>query len=549
MAYPVTLNGRTYTLADFEGQNYVDGLPDAFEDFVTQAGNIYNTTSTSSVAIGTGSKTFTVADSGKPYIVGTPLRIADTAAPSTNWIDGIVTSYSGTTLVVDAVAYAGSGTKTSWNINIGGGPIAYTGTLPIAQGGTGGTTAAAARTNLDTYSKSEADSRFLNVSGEASDVTMTGNVTIGDAASDELAVNAVTRIGGSQQRGNSLFNVGGDQTNVLAVSRTDIGQPDTSGDTSIWFGDSGSGIPAITRRKTSINTTDMHFYGEYGYNVQDERLVLSRQSQKFITVGYDAAEFGSGGTTINGDSQDRDFRIKSQSDSDAFVLDGNSGNVLISKSTAAGVSTAGIELRNDGVLVAAKSGGTTSYFGRIGGSGEITQYYQDSSHVGTISTSGANTLNIGSSDTAIQFDASTNQIKPFRIDTASTSANTIDLGSSGASWRDMHLYNLHYIHGGGGSDGFTPWTIRAHHDGGGGGVFPTMATGKAQMGELYAYDTSNGNWCHYSLKKDDGASSIQTQQISGTGLTVTATNSGGTIAMSNTSTDVKFVVSIYIVEP
>ena len=53
MAYPVTLNGRTYTLADFEGVNYVEGLPDAFEDFVTHAGDIYNDTSTTSNAIPT----------------------------------------------------------------------------------------------------------------------------------------------------------------------------------------------------------------------------------------------------------------------------------------------------------------------------------------------------------------------------------------------------------------------------------------------------------------------------------------------------------------
>jgi hypothetical protein len=38
MAFPVTLNGRTYTLADFEGLNYVEGFPDALEDFVTDAG-------------------------------------------------------------------------------------------------------------------------------------------------------------------------------------------------------------------------------------------------------------------------------------------------------------------------------------------------------------------------------------------------------------------------------------------------------------------------------------------------------------------------------
>ncbi len=38
MAFPVTLNGVTYTLADFEGLSYVDGFPAALEDFVTEAG-------------------------------------------------------------------------------------------------------------------------------------------------------------------------------------------------------------------------------------------------------------------------------------------------------------------------------------------------------------------------------------------------------------------------------------------------------------------------------------------------------------------------------
>jgi hypothetical protein len=148
MAFPVTLNGRTYTLADFEGTNYVDGLPDAFEDFVTHAGSIYKTTSTTSNTIGTGSKSFTTADNSLPYQVGTPLRISDGAAPATNWMDGIVTAYSGTSLTVNVVSYAGSGTLTDWDINIGGGGTSYTGTLPIAQGGTGATTAGAAATNL-----------------------------------------------------------------------------------------------------------------------------------------------------------------------------------------------------------------------------------------------------------------------------------------------------------------------------------------------------------------------------------------------------------------
>jgi hypothetical protein len=39
MGYPVTLNGRTYTATDFDGTAYVDGFPDALEDFVTHAAN------------------------------------------------------------------------------------------------------------------------------------------------------------------------------------------------------------------------------------------------------------------------------------------------------------------------------------------------------------------------------------------------------------------------------------------------------------------------------------------------------------------------------
>lgn len=179
MAFPVTLNGRTYTLTDFEGTNYVDGLPDAFEDFVTHAGDIYNSTSTTSNSIGTGSKTFTV-EANKPYQAGTPLRIADAAAPSTNFLDTVVTSYSGTTLVVNSIGFGGSGTKTSWTVNIGGAKT-VDGTLGLSQGGTGATDAAGARTNIDVYSKSEADTRYLNISGDSADISFGANMSFGDS--------------------------------------------------------------------------------------------------------------------------------------------------------------------------------------------------------------------------------------------------------------------------------------------------------------------------------------------------------------------------------
>jgi hypothetical protein len=86
-------------------------------------------TSASSVAIGTGAKTFTVSV-GKSFSGGMFLMIADTAAPSTNWMYGQVTSYSGTSLVMNITAIGGSGTKTAWTVSqsatgiLGGGAVA-----------------------------------------------------------------------------------------------------------------------------------------------------------------------------------------------------------------------------------------------------------------------------------------------------------------------------------------------------------------------------------------------------------------------------------------
>jgi hypothetical protein len=78
----------------------------------------YAATSTTELTIGTGSKTLTTQD-GKPYANGTRLRIASDSNPS-NYMEGIVTSYSGTSLTINVDNTGGSGTYSDWNINLSG---------------------------------------------------------------------------------------------------------------------------------------------------------------------------------------------------------------------------------------------------------------------------------------------------------------------------------------------------------------------------------------------------------------------------------------------
>lgn len=81
--------------------------------FVRNAPNSLNATATSSTSnsIGTGSKTFTVA-SGLWFVAGQTV----TATSGANSMTGTVTSYSGTTLVLNITSTVGSGTFTSWTI-------------------------------------------------------------------------------------------------------------------------------------------------------------------------------------------------------------------------------------------------------------------------------------------------------------------------------------------------------------------------------------------------------------------------------------------------
>jgi len=116
---------------------------------VTEVGiGYYNLTSVSSVAIATGSQTFTtnLSNISTAFTVGTRIRVAYVTAPA-NYMEGVITSFSGTTLVVNVDSIGGSGTYANWTISVAGiqgsnGVTSITGTANqvIASASTGAVT-------------------------------------------------------------------------------------------------------------------------------------------------------------------------------------------------------------------------------------------------------------------------------------------------------------------------------------------------------------------------------------------------------------------------
>lgn len=149
-------------------------------------------TSTSSLTVGSGSKSLTLAQTGKDFAIGQPVRIADNAAPSTNWMQGIITAFTPGTgaMTVDVGTFEGSGTLSDWTISLTG-----TEALPAA---------------------SVADVR----AGTASDKAVTPAAQVGSAAfltlTDAATINWDTSLGY-----NAYVTLGGNRTMAAPTNMED----------------------------------------------------------------------------------------------------------------------------------------------------------------------------------------------------------------------------------------------------------------------------------------------------------------------------------------
>jgi hypothetical protein len=142
-------------------------------------GETYVTTSVTNHTIGTGSKTFTVADNDLSYTAGQSIIAA---YDGSNYMLGTVTSYSGTTLIMNVTSVVGSGTYSSWSINLDGataGPIGYTGSAGTdGTNGTNGTSGADGYTGSTGFTGSKGDpGGYTGSKGDTGSTGFTGSAS------------------------------------------------------------------------------------------------------------------------------------------------------------------------------------------------------------------------------------------------------------------------------------------------------------------------------------------------------------------------------------
>jgi hypothetical protein len=83
-------------------------------------GSGFRASSATSLLVATGSTSLTVA-AGLAYSVGARVR-ASSNANGANYMEGLITTYAGTTLTINVIRIGGSGTFADWNLNAAGDP-------------------------------------------------------------------------------------------------------------------------------------------------------------------------------------------------------------------------------------------------------------------------------------------------------------------------------------------------------------------------------------------------------------------------------------------
>ncbi len=140
MPWTVTIDGKTFTSANLEGNAYADevsGFPGMLSAFAAEASALRGEASffkgagnlsTTTITPRSGEVSFTVAEE-PAFAVGVKVRATSAAAP-TNWMVGTVASIAGQVITVDVELWEGASARSDWVITY---PISLS-YMPVSSG-------------------------------------------------------------------------------------------------------------------------------------------------------------------------------------------------------------------------------------------------------------------------------------------------------------------------------------------------------------------------------------------------------------------------------
>lgn len=319
-------------------------------------------TSTSSVLIGTGNKTFTT-QAGEAYAPGT-FMTAVSNANAANFMFGPVVSYSGTTLTIGVTGTGGSGTHTDWNLSLTGtqgatGPTGPTG--PAGPTFTGGDLTSALNEARGADIASASTINLTTATGNLVDVT--GTTTINAITLQDGAERVVRFTGAlTLTNGASLVLPGGADIKTVA------------GDFAVFRGYASSAVrcESYTRGGTSPVT------GVHGADIASAGTInLTTATGELVDV--------TGTTTITAitlaDGAERTVRFTGAltlTHGASLVLPGGAnittaaGDFAIFRGYAAGVVRCVTYVKSSGAPVVAPASGAKTWLSRVTASNSAT---------------------------------------------------------------------------------------------------------------------------------------------------------------------------------
>jgi len=286
-----------------------------------------------------------------------------------------------------------------------------------------------------TYTDGEYTDVFLNgVKLDKTDYTATSGTSIvldsGASADDTLEILAFDTFGLFSGEFAQDVSVGGDLTVDTSTLKVDsannrVGVGVASPDALLHVQDVAASTATHSYTKVHIEDSD-HLALQFSGGTSGET---------WIWFADDSTATPVGGITYYHGGPYMAFRVEG---SNRAVID-SSGRLLVGKA-AADSGVAGVEARNTGETFATASGTAPLYAHRLSDDGAVVNIQQGGSTDGQINSVSGD-IAIGSGDTALKFESSTDAIKPFSVTSNGSRDNAIDLGTSGARYDDIYATN------------------------------------------------------------------------------------------------------------